>query len=74
MCYSRPTPVECIPVVADEEFLPFADASLDLALSCLSLHWVNDIEGCLTQIRKALKPDGAFVGAVLGGGTLGELR
>jgi len=66
--------VRCIPVVADEEHLPFADGSLDLVMSCLSLHWVNDIEEALRQIRRSLKPDGAFVGAILGGDTLGELR
>lgn len=66
--------VLCVPVVADEEHFPFREMSLDLVLSCLSLHWVNDIEHCLTQVRKSLKPDGAFVGAMFGGETLGELR
>ena len=47
--------------VADEEYLPVADASVDLVLSNLSLHWVNDLPGALTQIRRALKPDGLFV-------------
>jgi SAM-dependent methyltransferase len=61
-------------VVADEEFLPFAPASADLVLSNLSLHWVNDLPGALLQIRRALRPDGLFLGAMLGGDTLGELR
>ncbi len=61
-------------LVADEEALPFADASLDLVLSVLSLHWVNDLPGALVQIRRALKPDGLFLAAMLGGETLGELR
>ena len=61
-------------IVADEEALPFADASFDLIVSALSLHWVNDLPGALIQIRRILKPDGMFIGAVLGGRTLTELR
>ena len=61
-------------LVADEEFLPFAPASFDLVLSNLALHWVNDLPGTLIQIRRALKPDGLFLGAMLGGETLFELR
>jgi NADH dehydrogenase [ubiquinone] 1 alpha subcomplex assembly factor 5 len=61
-------------VVADEEFLPFAPASFDLIASALALHWVNDLPGALLQIRQALKPDGLFLAALLGGGTLNELR
>ena len=61
-------------LVLDEERLPFADASLDLAVSLLSLHWANDLVGALIQIRQALKPDGLFLGAFLGGATLMELR
>ena len=65
-----PTPA----VVADEEALPFADASLDLVVSALSLQSVNDLPGALVQIRRALKPDGLFLAALLGGDTLTELR
>lgn len=61
-------------VVAEEETLPFADASLDLVISVLNLHWVNDLPGALLQIRRALKPDGLLLAAMLGGGTLAELR
>ena len=61
-------------LVADEERLPFADASLDLAVSSLALHWTNDLVGALIQIRRALRPDGLFLGAILGGATLTELR
>jgi len=61
-------------VAADEEALPFADASFDVALSSLSLHWVNDLPGTLIQIRLALKPDGLFLAAMLGADTLAELR
>jgi len=61
-------------VVADEEALPFGDASLDLVVSALSLHFVNDLPGTLAQIRRALRPDGLFMAALLGGETLSELR
>lgn len=61
-------------VVCDEEFLPCGKASLDLVLSNLSLHWVNDLPGALLQIRHALKPDGLFLASLLGGATLKELR
>src|SRR5690606_23645564 len=61
-------------IVADEQFLPFAPASADLVLSNLSLHWINDLPGALVQIRRALKPDGLFLAAMLGGDTLCELR
>jgi len=61
-------------VVADEEALPFAHERFDLAVSLLGLHTVNDLPGALIQIRRALKPDGLFVGCLLGGATLTELR
>ncbi|HVG51061.1 MAG TPA: methyltransferase domain-containing protein [Xanthobacteraceae bacterium] len=61
-------------VVADEEALPFAAQSLDLAVSALALQSVNDLPGVLIQIRRALKPDGLFLAAMLGGETLTELR
>ena len=61
-------------VVADEEALPFRNASLDLVVSGLALHFANDLPGVLAQIRRALKPDGLFLAALLGGETLIELR
>lgn len=61
-------------VLADEELLPFADASLDLVVSGLALQHVNDLPGTLAQIRRALKPDGLLLASVLGGHTLAELR
>jgi len=61
-------------VQVDEEALPFAAQSLDLVVSVLALHWANDLPGALIQIRQALKPDGLFLGAVLGGASLTELR
>src|SRR6185437_12138716 len=61
-------------VAADEEALPFRDASLDLAVSALALQFVNDLPGTLIQIRRALKPDGLFLAALVGGESLAELR
>jgi SAM-dependent methyltransferase len=61
-------------VACDEEALPFALGSLDLVVSGLSLHLVNDLPGTLAQIRHALKPDGLLLAALLGGETLRELR
>ena len=60
--------------VATEEALPLKDGSLDLVISALSLHLANDLPGALIQIRRALRPDGLFLGALLGGETLIELR
>ncbi len=61
-------------LAADEEALPFAPGGFDLALSALSLHWVNDLPGTLLQLRQVLKPDGLLLAAMLGGETLHELR
>jgi SAM-dependent methyltransferase len=61
-------------VAADEEALPFGDATLDLVVSALALQFVNDLPGTLVQIRRALKPDGLLLAALLGGETLTELR
>jgi SAM-dependent methyltransferase len=61
-------------IVADEEALPFADGTFDLVVSALALQLVNDLPGTLVQIRRALKPDGLFLAALLGGETLNELR
>ena len=51
-----------------------APESLDLAVSALALQFVNDLPGVLTQIRRALKPDGLLLAAMIGGDTLTELR
>ena len=61
-------------VIADEEMLPFGDATIDLVVSALALQFANDLPGVLVQIRRALKPDGLFLAALLGGETLTELR
>ncbi len=54
--------------------LPVEDGSADLVVSLMTLHWANDLPGALAQVRKALKPDGLFLGTLLGAGTLKELR
>ena len=61
-------------LVCDEEHLPFVAESLNLVVSSLALHWVNDLPGALIQIRRALAPDGLFMGTFFGGATLKELR
>jgi len=61
-------------VAADPEWLPFRDASFDLVASVLALHWTADLPGALLQLRRALKPDGLLLAAMLGGQTLVELR
>ncbi|KAL0037871.1 hypothetical protein WJX79_003110 [Trebouxia sp. C0005] len=61
-------------IEGDEESLPFKAGSIDLIVSCLSCHWVNDLPGMLQQCRRALKPDGLFLAAMFGGDTLHELR
>lgn len=52
----------------------FDDSSLDMVISNLSLHWVNDLPGCFKTIMKSLKPDGVFIASFFGGDTLFELR
>lgn len=65
---------EAFAVAADEEALPFRDGSLDLVVSALALQFVNDLPGTLIQIRRALKPDGLLMAAMIGGESLAELR
>lgn len=54
--------------------LALPDQSQDLIVSLMSLHWANDLPGALSHIRRALRPDGLFLGTLLGAGTLKELR
>jgi SAM-dependent methyltransferase len=67
-------PDDALRIVADAEALPLKDESLDLVVSALALQFVNDLPGTFIQIRRALKPDGLFLAALLGGDTLTELR
>ena len=59
---------------AESSGLGLAPESLDLAVSALALQFVNDLPGVLAQIRRALKPDGLLLAAMIGGDTLTELR
>ncbi len=61
-------------ILASPEVLPFAEGELDLAVSLFALDTVNDAPGMLIQIRRALRPDGLFLGCMAGAGTLAELR
>jgi len=61
-------------LACDEDRLPFADASFDLVLSVGLLDSVNDLPGALVLIRRTLRPDGLFLGAFAGAGSLPRLR
>lgn len=61
-------------VQADEDRLPFADRSFDLVVSAGVLDQIDDLPGALTLIRRVLRPDGLFLGAFVGGGSLPRLR
>ncbi|WP_192736550.1 methyltransferase domain-containing protein [Bradyrhizobium sp. OAE829] len=58
----------------ETETLRLAPESLDLAVSALALQFVNDLPGVLAQVRRALRPDGLLLAAMIGGDTLTELR
>jgi SAM-dependent methyltransferase len=80
-CVVRIAPTEAslgtgafLAAVGDLERLPVADGRLDLAVSLLALQTVNDLPGALIQMRRALKPDGLLIAALIGGETLTELR
>ncbi|KAL0133474.1 hypothetical protein PUN28_000901 [Cardiocondyla obscurior] len=60
--------------VVDEENLSFEPNTFDMVISCLSLHWVNNLPECFRRINNSLKNDGVFLAAVFGGDTLYELR
>jgi SAM-dependent methyltransferase len=58
----------------ESEPLPFQPESLDLVVSALAFQFINDLPGVLAQIRRALRPDGLLLAAMIGGDTLTELR
>ncbi len=60
--------------IIDEELLPLAPRRAECIVSMLGLHLVNDLPGTLIQFERALRSDGLFIGAMLGGGSLQELR
>jgi SAM-dependent methyltransferase len=61
-------------VALDEEYLPFAPNSFDLVVASVSLHWINDLPGCLIQLRNILRPDGLLLASLPIHDTLGPLR
>jgi len=61
-------------IQADEDLLPVDPESFDLVVSAGVLDSVNDVPGALAQIRRALKPDGLFLGAFIGGTSLPTMR
>ncbi len=61
-------------LIGDEENLPVAPESFELAVTALSLQNLNDLPGALLQLRRVLRPDGLFLGCLLGGTSLHELR
>ncbi len=61
-------------IVPDEDKLALDLQSYDLVIHALSLHWASDLVGQLVQCKRALRPDGLFLGALFGGQTLQELR
>lgn len=69
-----PAPATYVHWQPGSEVLPLEPASVDLVISCLGLHWVNDVPGVMAQCRHALRPDGLFLAAMYGGHTLQELR
>jgi SAM-dependent methyltransferase len=63
-----------MPCVPDDEVLALTPAAQDLVIHAMGLHWANDLVGQLVQCRRALRPDGLFLGLMFGGQTLHELR
>jgi len=71
---SKSTNSEINQIISETELLPLAPNSVDLIVSLLDWHWVNDFPGILSQSLTALKADGLMLGAMFGGETLNELR
>ncbi|MEY3704318.1 MAG: hypothetical protein RLZZ561_1938 [Pseudomonadota bacterium] len=67
-------PAPKVHLVADEDRLPIADASMDLVVACGMLDSIDDLPGALILMRRALRPGGLFLGAMLGAGTLSGLK
>lgn len=61
-------------IVADEPVLDLEVGAHDLVIHALALHWADDPLGQIIQCRRALRPDGLFIGMLFGGRSLQELR
>ncbi len=70
----QPRSIDAQAAAPGAEALGLEEGSTDLIVSLMTLHWANDLPGALSQIRRALKPDGLFLGTLLGAATLKELR
>lgn len=73
----RVLPSKDVPTVSltlNEELLPFRSNTVDLVISSMSLHWINDLPGLLKQILRCLRNDGCFLGVMAAADTLFELR
>ncbi len=71
---ATPEPASSASFICDDEALPLRSESLDLIVSSLALQFADDLPGLLAQARRALRPDGLFLAALLGGDSLSELR
>lgn len=65
---------DILPIEDANEAIETEPAQYDLAISLLSMQWLNDLPGVLAQIKRLLKPDGLLLAAMIGGDTLTELR
>ncbi len=63
-----------LPLCADAEHLPLADASCDLVFSSLTLQWCNDLRQTFQELLRVLRPGGLLMFASFGPDTLQELR
>ena len=61
-------------ILTDEEDLPFRSNFADMVVSSLCLHWVNDLTRCFSRVMEVLQPDGVFIGSMVGGQSLYQLR
>lgn len=66
--------MKVVKIVGDEEDLPFRSDFADMVVSSLSLHWVNDLTRCFSRVMEVLQSDGVFIGSMLGGQSLFQLR
>lgn len=61
-------------IIPDTPVLDLQPGAHDLVVHALALHWADDPLGQIIQCRRALKPDGLFIGVLFGGQSLNELR
>ncbi|TGZ79701.1 S-adenosyl-L-methionine-dependent methyltransferase [Ascodesmis nigricans] len=61
-------------ILSDPTNFPYPADTFSAALSASSLHWINDLPSVLASVNTLLRPDSPFLGAMVGGDTLFELR